>query len=211
MLTVVDYGRGNLLSLCRAFEHCGAQVETVDDPKSILNAEKLVLPGVGAFGDAADELTKRNLRDALKEYASLEKPFLGICVGMQLMFDQSEEFGDHQGLGIVSGEVTAIPNTTINGERLKVPHIGWSGTGPKNQNGSWQDTILEGLPDPEYFYYVHSFFAKPKNENDCIGSCHHGGHEIPAIIRRKALWGCQFHPEKSGEAGLAVLRNFLAL
>lgn len=210
-ITIVDYGRGNLLSLSRAFEHCGADVEIAENSAMILDADRLVLPGVGAFGDAADELASRNLEDALKQYANLQRPFLGVCVGMQLMFDQSEEFGVHQGLGLISGDVAAIPKTANDGARLKVPHIGWSATTPTAANEGWRGSILEGLNDPSYFYFVHSFFASPKDASNCVGSCRHGGHEIAAVVHRDTLWGCQFHPEKSGEAGLTVLKNFLAL
>lgn len=209
-LTVIDYGRGNLLSLNRALEHCGARIESVADPESILKADRLILPGVGAFGDAADELNRMGLAEAIKEYATLERPFLGICVGMQLMFDTGNEFGTCPGLGLIPGKVIAIPNTTSDGELLKVPHIGWSATTPKLAS-SWQGSILEGLPNPAWLYFVHSFAARPINNKNTIGTCLHGDHEIPAIVHRDALWGCQFHPEKSGQIGLSILENFIAL
>ena len=210
-LTVIDYGRGNLLSLSRALEHCGAQVEIVEDPEGVRQADKLLLPGVGAFGDAAEALARQNLTDAIVEYAATQRPFLGICVGMQLLFDRSEEFGDHPGLGLISGDVAAIPKTTVDGGPLKVPHIGWSATAANTAEGGWNGTLLEGLSDPSWFYFVHSFAVRPAEESAVIGACRHGGHSITAVVNRGAIWGCQFHPEKSGEAGLAVLRNFVAL
>jgi glutamine amidotransferase len=206
---VVDYGRGNLFSVGRALEHCGAEVEITDAPARIIEAERLVLPGVGAFGDAMEELQKRGLVEPIMEFAASGRPFLGICVGMQLMFDSSDEFGVHDGLGMIPGRVRTVPRHGVDGKSHKVPHIGWSELGPAAVRKSWYGTILDGLPAPAFCYFVHSFTAEPGDEAHRLADCHYNGQRLAATVRRDNLWGCQFHPEKSGEIGLHILRNFL--
>ena len=210
-VTVVDYGRGNLFSVRRAFEHCGAEVELTGCPDEIRNADRLVLPGVGAFGDAANELRQFGLDGALVEFAATGRPMLGICIGMQLLFDCGEEFGEHRGLGLVAGRVRAIPDTSVNGIRQKIPHIGWRELYPPAGDGQWSGTILDGIEKPVFCYFAHSFAGYPEDEGARLAECHFGGHGILAAVRRENVWGCQFHPEKSGEIGLRIVRNFLSL
>ena len=206
---IVDYGRGNLLSVYRAVERCGARAELTSDPERVKRAERLVLPGVGAFGDAMDELRRLDLIEPIVEFSTTGRPFLGICLGMQMMFDRSSEFGSHEGLGLVPGDVRAIPRDIVNGRRYKIPHIGWNKLIPTNGSACYADTILEGLSDTASCYFVHSFTAVPANDNHRIADCRYADHDLCAVVNRDGLWGCQFHPEKSGEIGLKIFGNFL--
>ncbi|MDP6884753.1 MAG: imidazole glycerol phosphate synthase subunit HisH, partial [Rhodospirillales bacterium] len=209
-VTVVDYGRGNLFSVTKAFEHCGAEVEVTQSAERVMAAERLVLPGVGAFGDAMEALRGRGLIESIREYAESGRPFLGICVGMQVMFDGSEEFGDHRGLGLIPGKVVAIPDTDSDGRPHKVPHVGWTRLDAPDGGPGWDGTILAGLGADDWVYFVHSFTAVPADDRHRLADSDYGGHRISAAVRLESLWGCQFHPEKSGPAGIAVLSRFLA-
>lgn len=208
-VTVVDYGAGNLLNVVRALEHCGAVVEVTQSADRIAAAEKLILPGVGAFGDCMQALEQRGLVAALKDYAQSGRPFLGICVGMQVMFELGEEFGDHAGLGIIKGRVTRIPAIGADGDAHKIPHIGWSALKPTGQ--TWDGTIFSHVSahtDPSV-YFVHSFMGVPAEAADRFADVDYNGVAICAAIKRGHIYGCQFHPEKSGALGLEILRNFL--
>ena len=209
-VTVVDYDSGNLLSVRRALEHCGAKVDITESPDGVLSANRLVLPGVGAFGDAMDKLRSRNLVQPLKDYAATGRPFLGICVGMQILFEKGLEFGEQEGLGLVPGSVPAVPDTGTDGGPHKVPHIGWSELTPPNSSRTWEDTVLAGLERPVHCYFVHSFATIPDNDDDLLATCDYNGRRITAAMGRGNLVGCQFHPEKSGKTGLKILSNFLA-
>ena len=210
-VTIVDYDCGNLFSVSRSLEHCGAEIELTDSPTRIKEAKRLVLPGVGAFGDAIVELRRRELIEPLREFAASGRPFLGICVGLQLMFDVSEEFGEHAGLGLIPGRVSPIPRTGANGQPHKTPHIGWSELVLPSGDTSWQGTILDGVEGPVYCYFVHTYTAMPDKESHRLADCRYNGRRIAAAVRRGNLWGCQFHPEKSAATGLHMLRNFLDL
>ena len=205
-VTVVDYGRGNLLSVARAFERVGAEVTVTDDAEAIAAAVRLVIPGVGAFADAMGELSRRNLIDPLKAYAETGRPMLGVCVGMQILFDSGEEFGEFAGLGLMPGRVTPIAGRSS--MRLKIPHIGWNRLLPANE---WDHTILAGLGDAPYCYFVHSFAAVPESDDVLLSQMAYGDLCLTAAVRRENIWGCQFHPEKSGETGLKIISNFLEL
>jgi glutamine amidotransferase len=209
-VTVVDYGVGNLFSVRRAFEQSGAEVHLTSTPADILAAQRLVLPGVGAFGNAMRELQARALVEPLRAYARLGRPFLGICLGMQLMLDGSEEFGSHEGLGLVPGVVRAIPRVAPGGVPHKVPHIGWNDL-LKAPGASWSSTLLDGIAEGAAVYFVHSYTAFPDSERHRLADCDYDGCRLSAVVRSGHLYGCQFHPEKSGEIGLSMLRNFLAL
>ena len=210
-VTVIDYGVGNLLSVQRGFEHCGATVTITADPNEILASNKVVLPGVGAFGNAMQALKMLGLVTVLREIAQRQTPLLGICLGMQLLMDESEEFGITAGLGLISGRVIPVPTETISGEMQKIPHIGWSALHPSSVLGAWNGTILQDIRSGEAVYFVHSFMAVPDVSEHCIADCIYGGHQVPAVIGRNNIVGCQFHPEKSGEVGLKLLRSFLFL
>lgn len=207
-ITVVDYGIGNLLSVTRAFEHFGADVSLAGTFDKILNAERIVLPGVGAFADGMAELRRRNFVEPLKQFAATGRPFLGICLGMQMMLDSSEEFGIHDGLGLVPGKVMSIPSTGIDGKHHKIPHIGWNEL-LLSGNGDWENSILEDIHPGSSVYFVHSFAAIPTYSENRLADCNYNGRIICAAIKAGYMFGCQFHPEKSGEVGLSIIKNFI--
>ena len=211
-VTIIDYGIGNLLSVRRGLEYNNAAVLVTGDPEEILKSERLVLPGVGAFANGMSELIKRDFVSLLSETASKGTPILGICLGMQFLLDQSEEFGTTDGLGLIPGIVQAIPSMAQDGQQLKIPHIGWSNiVNPEKQNTSWSGSILEGVNESDALYFVHSFMAQPNNPNHLLAGCLYGENFIPAVIQSENIIGCQFHPEKSGKVGLEILNNFLAI
>ena len=207
-VVVVDYGLGNLFSVHRSLEMCGASVEVSSDPKIIASAPKVVLPGVGAFSNAMEELSKLRLINVLRNLADEGTPFLGICLGMQLLMEVSEEFGNHEGLGIVPGQVIHIPKVSKQKTPLKVPHIGWNELIPKEGKSFDENSILSSINFGDAVYFVHSYMAVPKDSNHCIAHCKYGEHSISAVIKNKNVTGCQFHPEKSGEVGLKILKEF---
>ncbi len=205
MTVLIDYGIGNLRSLEKAFVAAGVAVLRTDDPDAIAAADRLVLPGVGAFGACAAELRRRGLADLVRQRAGAGVPLLGVCVGMQLLFDGSEEFGEHEGLGLLPGRVVRIDGTAPEGERpLKVPHMGWN----RLQARSPHPVLGDETPLP-YVYFVHSYRAAPAEASDVLATVAYGA-EIPAVVGRGNVVGVQFHPEKSAGAGLAMLRRFAA-
>jgi glutamine amidotransferase len=207
-ITVIDYGVGNLLSVQRGFEYCGAEVVLTSDPEAVVAAERVVLPGVGAFANAMRALEELGLLRAIQAVAEQRTPLLGICLGMQLLLEESEEFGFTKGLGLISGRVVPVPTATTNGEVQKVPHIGWNGLIPAKPRNDWGGTLLQDNRSSGATYFVHSFMAVPTNPQHRLADCLYGGHRIAAAIARDRITGCQFHPEKSGEVGLRILRRF---
>ncbi len=203
-VTVIDYGMGNLLSVTRALEHCGAEVTTESSPLFIAKAERLVLPGVGAFGNGMAELQQRNLVDAIRNYAATGRPLLGICLGMQMLLDGSDEFGASEGLSLIPGWVRKLPEQA----GIKLPHIGWSGIRPPSGR-NWEDSLLDHVNPGEEVYFVHSFYADPANPADRLAETPYGAFQFCSVVKKGNITGCQFHPEKSGEAGLDIIRNFL--
>jgi imidazole glycerol-phosphate synthase subunit HisH len=204
-VTVIDYGVGNLHSVVKAFRHEKAAVHVTSRPEEVRGAERLVLPGVGAFADGAAGLAARGLAEPIKEFVAAGRPFLGICLGMQLLLTESDEFGSHRGLDIIPGRVTELPRTT----GLKVPHVGWNRLQPARRD-AWSGTPLAPLSAGDMVYFVHSFAAVPDREEDRLAVAPYGPHALVAAVRRGNVLGCQFHPEKSGPAGLAVVGAFLA-
>jgi len=207
-VTLIDYGIGNLLSVIRAFEYCGAVVNLATTPVEIEAAQRLVLPGVGAFADGMEGLRERGLIEPIQQYAKSGKPLMGICLGMQMLATTSEEFGEQAGLNIIPGRVKTIPQISVDGEPLRIPHIGWSNLLRPEQT-LWDDTILTDITENNSVYLVHSFMMQPNNENHLLAYCIYGGHHIAAVIRCGAVYGCQFHPEKSSTNGLAIITHFL--
>lgn len=196
MIAVVDYGMGNLRSVQKAFEHVGAKAVIVDSPGDIDAAERVVLPGVGAFGDAMNNLRTAGLIASIVRAISEGRPFLGICLGLQLMFAESEEMGQHRGLDIFPGKVKRFP------EGQRVPQIGW------NEVRIQRETeLLDGVPDRSYFYFVHSFFVASERDEDVVGVTDYG-IDYASIAGNGRAFGVQFHPEKSQDAGLKILKNF---
>jgi len=208
-ITVLDYGRGNLKSVSRAVEYCGAHCLVTSDPNEVENASHIILPGVGAFGDAMSQLRERGLIGPIQAYCLKNRPFLGICLGMQLMFNESEEFGLHFGLGLIAGRVEKIPETAADGSFHCVPHIGWNTL--CEGRADWAGTILEGVPMNGSVYFVHSYAAVPESAMHILAYTDYHGRRITAAVRSGRLFGCQFHPEKSGVIGLNIIRNFCSL
>ena len=210
-VAVIDYGLGNLLSVRRGLEHCGATVTVTSDPNTILSAPRVVLPGVGAFAHGMTELRSRGLDTIVRKVSAQGSILLGICLGMQMLLDGSVEFGNTGGLGIIPGSVVPVPLTTTSGLSQKIPHIGWNNLVLSPSFENWEEGLLQEVNPGEAVYFVHSFMAVPKNPKHCIANCLYGGVPVPAIIGRDNIYGCQFHPEKSGVVGLKILRQFLSL
>lgn len=203
---VVDYGIGNVHSVLKALRHEGADVALTSEAEAIAAAPRLVLPGVGAFADGVRELSSRGLVEPLKRYLRGGRPFLGICLGMQLLLSESEEFGRHEGLGFFPGRVVKLDVRA----GVKVPHIGWTPIAEPS-HGRFAGTLLAGTSPGTAAYFVHSFSAVPEREEDRLADADYGGFRVSAAISRGRVAGCQFHPEKSGPEGLAMLRRFLSL
>ncbi len=201
MIAIIDYKMGNLRSVAKAFETVGAQVEVTASANKLRKARGLILPGVGAFAAGMRHLRKYKLIPSIKEAVEAGRPLLGICLGMQLLFSESEEHGTHKGLDLIPGRVVRFD------DRLKVPHMGWNQL-IKKPTG--EDLILKGIPNRTYFYFVHSYYAKPKSRNAAIGMCEYGKN-FCAIARKDNTLGIQFHPEKSSDCGLKILKNFCKL
>ena len=210
-ITIIDYGLGNILSVERGFEYFGVKVVLTSDKEEIRNASKLVLPGVGAFSVAMAELNSLGFTSVIKEVAKKGTPILGICLGMQMLLDESEEFGLEKGLGLIPGRVVSIPNHRADGVEQKIPHIGWNEIVVSDGCENWESKILKGIKQKDSFYFLHSYMALPENNKNCIADCFYGGVKISSVINNENIYGCQFHPEKSGEAGLAILKNFIQL
>jgi len=215
MVTIIDYGIGNLRSIEKAFQRIGATVLRTDDPADLRAAERLVLPGVGAFGACMQELRDRGLVAPIHEAIASGTPFLGVCIGLQLLFEESDERGTHEGLGVLPGRVVRFPNaqratelvdqdTAGNGQALKVPHMGWN-----NVTATRAHPLLHGLSATPYFYFVHSYYAEAEAPADVLATAHYGV-DFPAVVHRNNVLGVQFHPEKSHDSGLQVLQNFTA-
>lgn len=209
-VTVVDYGLGNIFSVTRALESAGALVTVSDDPGVIRRARRIVLPGVGAFSDGMKGLRDRGLVEPLQNVVESGARLLGICLGMQMLAATSEEFGSHEGLGLISGHVAPIPDRDTEGRPLKSPHIGWTAL-DKLPEYDWAHSMLDDTANGTPVYLVHSFAMVPENHGDRLADCIYGGWRVSTAICRGRILGCQFHPEKSGPAGLAMLRAFLKL
>lgn len=206
-VSIIDYGMGNLLSMQRALEKNGAQVSVATTPEEILLADRLVLPGVGAFPDGMAELNTRGMISAIHEYVKTGKILLGVCLGMQMLFDESEEIQATTGLGLIKGRVIKLPEMQANGQLNKVPHVAWSQIYPTEN--SWENTFLRTTQPGTFMYFVHSFYAVPDNENSILAQSPFGDIQFCAAARSENVWGTQFHPEKSGEEGLKLLRKFI--
>ncbi len=197
---IIDYGMGNLRSVEKAVEAVGGKAVISGNPYVIRRGARLILPGVGAFGDAMENLRRNGLDEAIREAADSGKPLLGLCLGLQLIFTQSEEFGNHKGLNLIPGNVRKFSDTD-----LRVPHVGW------NQiEGNQPNPLLKDIPEGSYFYFVHSFYVEPARPENILRWTSYG-RRFCSIACKDNVWGAQFHPEKSQDAGKKLLRNFLAL
>ena len=200
MVGIIDYGVGNLFSLCSSFKAIGEEAFVSGDPEKLRQADRLVLPGVGACEDAANKLRQTGMADFVREQAAAGKPLLGICMGMQLLFEKSFEYGEHEGLGLLKGQVVGMEGR-IPGD-LKIPHVGWNRLEVKSGR------LLQNV-DGQYVYFVHSFYAS--GCEDSLAALTEYGIPITAAVEQGSIFGCQFHPEKSGNVGLSILRTFCAI
>ena len=209
LITVVDYGASNLLNVIRALEYCGVEAVLADTPDKIQDADKLVLPGVGSFKNAMSELNNQNLIPAIQAHAASGKALLGICLGMQMLLESSEEFGITSGLNLIPGKVKKIPETSMDNTLYKIPHIGWNELFYTEHACS--ESIISNVPQGSAVYFVHSYMVVPEDQKYIIAYCMYGGHRINAIVKKGSVVGCQFHPEKSGKYGLDMLRSFISM
>ena len=200
MVAIVDYGVGNLFSLTSSLHALGLETEVTRAPEKLRAAERIVLPGVGAFGDAREKLDATGLIPVLLEEAA-RKPLLGICLGMQLLFDRGFEYGEHAGLGLIPGEVASL-GEDLEDRTLKVPHMGWNSLDIRKD-----DPLFRYFRNGEYVYYVHSFYARHCGD-DTLGTSQYGNVAVTGAVRCGNVWGTQFHPEKSGDTGLRLLKAF---
>jgi glutamine amidotransferase len=203
MIAIVDYGVGNLFSLTCSLKALGLEAEVTRDPEKLRSADRIILPGVGAFGDAKAKLDETGLVPLLKEEAE-KKPFLGICLGMQLLFEKGFEYGEHEGLGFVGGEVVDL-REDLEDQALKVPHMGWNSLQIRRD-----DPIFKYVKDGEYVYYVHSFYGR-KCAESTLATSRYGNVDVTGVVKSGRVYGTQFHPEKSGDTGLRLLKAFAEL
>lgn len=199
MIAIIDYNMGNLASVYNACSLIDQKAVIVSDPNEIRKYDKVILPGVGAFGDAMEHLKSTGMNEAIKEYAKSGKSMIGICLGMQLLFESSEEFGNHEGLGLIEGKVIAFDKTKMDMENHKVPHMGW------NRIVNKSNKLFDGLVDP-YLYFVHSFHVLTPKSNT-IGTTHYG-YDFTSAVQKENIYGLQPHPEKSHDNGIKILKNF---
>lgn len=224
-VAIIDYGLGNLFSVRNACDQVGMEPKITSDRKDIISADAVILPGVGAFGDAMESLDRLNLVEPLREVALSDKPFLAICLGMQLLMSQSNEFGVHKGLDIIDGSVCSLSELktldSFNSVRLKVPHIGWAqiyrqsnsdcGVGVDSIDDTWSSELFNGLSDATYMYFVHSFYTVPVDSSVVSSISYFGGVPFCSSLEYQNIYACQFHPERSGPSGLKVYRNLVLL
>jgi len=201
MIAIIDYDAGNLKSVEKALEHLGEEAVITRDKQQILKADKVILPGVGAFGDAMEKLQYYQLIDIIKEVAASKTPFLGICLGLQLLFERSDESEGVEGLSILKGEILKIPDCI----GLKIPHMGWNSLSIKPET-----KLFRGIEEDSYVYFVHSYYLKAKDDN-IVTSTTNYSTLIHASIQKDNVYACQFHPEKSGDVGLKILKNFASI
>ncbi len=201
MIAIIDYGAGNLQSVKKAFDFIGAESVITDNPETINACDKILLPGVGSFGDAMDSMNKKGLIETVKQNALSGKPFLGICLGLQLLFEESEESPGIEGLGIFKGKIKKFSPDM----GLKIPHIGWNSLEIKQK-----DTLFKDIPENSYVYFVHSYYLHAEDENE-IATVTNYGIDFHSAVGKNNIFATQFHPEKSGDVGLQILRNFASM
>ena len=204
-IVILDYGIGNVKSILNAFEKTGINAILSRERNVIFKAKGIVLPGVGAFYQGMNNLNKYGLVDIIKEYVKTRKPLLGICLGMQMLLEESEEFGLTKGIGLIKGKVIKIPIKESN--KIKLPHISWNEIKPKNIQ--WQNTIFNKVDINSDMYFVHSYVVKPDNEDEILSTTNYFDAEFCSALKKDNIYGCQFHPEKSARSGLQIIKNFI--
>ncbi|MGI9211873.1 MAG: imidazole glycerol phosphate synthase subunit HisH [Methylococcaceae bacterium] len=211
-ISILDYGLCNIYNVIRAFEYCGAEVEVIHDSTKICKASKLVIPGVGSFKGCITEIRSQGMDYEIIRYVNMNRPFLGICVGMQMLFDYSQEFGTNSGLGIINGCVIEIPRLTIDGKVQRIPHIGWNELIQTETKSNWNNTVFSGLENSQpSVYFVHSFVCHPSNHSVRLADFLYGGIRMCAAIQHNNIIATQFHPERSGHIGLDILNRFILI
>lgn len=200
-VAIIDYGLCNLFSVEHACKHVGFETIITSNYDEIIAADAAILPGVGAFGEAIAQIREKNLDQTIYDFIKTKKPFMGVCLGLQLLFDESEEFGNFKGLGVIPGEVKKIP-----AEFGKIPQIGWNTIEIAKNNETCP--LIKNIRPGEFMYFIHSYYVKPKNENDVLTYTEYGGLKYCSSIARENVVACQFHPEKSGEEGIRIYKNF---
>ena len=209
-IIIINTGSSNILSLKRAVEEFNKNVIVSDDPQTILSANKIFFPGVGAFKKVMEYIEKKKLNETIERVKEKKIPLFGICLGLQLFFDESEEFGPAKGLSLIKGNVKNLPKNSKKNEKLKVPNMGWFKLVLKKEFKSKTFyKFINSLNEKDFYYFVHSYFVKPNDTTSVVATYDFGGHQIPAIVSKDNLIGCQFHPEKSGKKGLELISNFL--
>jgi imidazole glycerol-phosphate synthase subunit HisH len=209
-VAIVDFGLGNLYSVRQACMHVNIDAEITSSKDVISKANAVILPGVGAYGDAMKALHRLDLVTVLRDFSQSEKPFLGICLGMQLLMSESHEFGTHRGLDIITGTVVPLGRPHVEARQLKVPQIGWNQIHSSENSKKWDNSILNGLSFGEYMYFVHSFMVKPENPNVTLAVTQYGDVSFCSSLQFGNIFACQFHPERSGKKGLQIYQNFAA-
>jgi len=202
---IVDYGLGNLHSITQACAHAGLHAEITASPEALLRADAVILPGVGAFGDAMATLRRLDLVAVLQDVAASGKPLLGICLGIQLLMTESHEFGVHKGLGLIEGDVTRLAPGELDGVRFKVPHVGWNSLHPAGDG--WEDTLLTGVPAGADMYFVHSYVVRPRDASLVVSTTRYGQETFCSSIASGNIFACQYHPERSAAMGLRLYAN----
>lgn len=206
-VVIIDYDLGNLFSVIQACKEAGLEPIVTSEKKAFEDADALILPGVGAFGEAMDNLNSLGLVEPIRDFVASGKPLLGVCLGMQLLFSGSEEFGNHEGLGIIDGQIKRFPNN-INGEKVAVPQIAWNEIHPNTENG-WMGTPCEGLPEGSYMYFIHSFYAEPSNPDNICSYTDYEGLKYCSSVKKDNVFATQFHPEKSAHKGMEIYQNWV--
>ena len=207
-IAVIDYGLGNTKSICSALEKSDVQVSLTNARDEILLSDGVILPGVGAFSHGMDRLVTLKIDELIREFVKTGKPVLGICLGMQMLFDESTEFGVSKGLGLIPGKVERLQR--CNKSKEKIPHVSWCGISAKEIN-YWKGTILDSIDDDEDMYFVHSYYAKPVDSGDVLSLSRYAGFEFCSTVKHKNIYGCQYHPEKSAVSGLRIINNFVTI
>lgn len=210
-VTIADYGLGNLFSITRALRHLGAEVVITDNAEFIARSTHFILPGVGAFGEGMDNLKAKGMVEPIMELQRLGRPVLGICLGMQLLMTEGEEMGHNMGLNLINGRVIRFPNPPAEGPLYKIPHVGWNELHRPAHIPTWQGSLLDGLNEGDAVYFVHSYYVEPQNPSHTLAETEYGQTTYCSVIRQESVMGCQFHPEKSSDAGLRILQNFIKM
>lgn len=207
-VAIIDYGMGNLFSIKQACEYVGLQPQVTSKAEEILKADCAILPGVGAFGDAVRNLKHLQLEGPIVNFIKSGKPFMGICLGMQLLFTESEEFGKHKGLDIIHGSVIRFPLMDKNGKKNKIPQVGWNRIYPDRNNSLWHNSPLSEITENSFMYFVHSYYCIPRDKRIVLSLTEYIDIEYCSSIMRKNVYASQFHPEKSAQDGLQIYRNW---